>query len=179
MEANENQVISFVIETLRSTVSFSVRMKWRKLPKIQRTITTTQTVPMQHLYVKYMSKPGLLKLLYQLTCPLLGALFSKQPSASDPWFCCTVYLTWFNIALLQDTKQREHPTVSSPEHHFTSLPHHWRVINEGVQVPHVAVHQSPDVLHLRAQVLVGSVGTQHADPKQKHNHRHSDLSRLH
>ncbi len=50
-----------------------------------------------------------------------------------------------------------------------SLSHHGCVISEGVKVPHVAVHQTPNVLHLRAQVLIGSVSTQHSDPKQMTN----------
>lgn len=45
--------------------------------------------------------------------------------------------------------------------------HHRRVISEGVQVPHVAVDQPADVLHLGAQVLVGGVRAQHPDPESK------------
>lgn len=45
--------------------------------------------------------------------------------------------------------------------------HHWRVISKGVQVPHVAVDQSAYVLHLRAQVLVGSICAQCSNPKKK------------
>lgn len=36
-----------------------------------------------------------------------------------------------------------------------------------MQVPHVAVDISPDVLHLRAQILVGSIRTQYPDPTKK------------
>lgn len=43
-------------------------------------------------------------------------------------------------------------------------PYHWRVVGEGVQIPHVAVDQTSDVLDLSAEVLVGGVSTQHADP---------------
>lgn len=49
--------------------------------------------------------------------------------------------------------------------------HHGRVIGEGVQVPHVAVDQAADVLHLRAQVLVGRVRAQHSDPERGHKGR--------
>lgn len=45
--------------------------------------------------------------------------------------------------------------------------YYWCVVDKGVQVPHVAVHQSADVLHLGAQVLVGSICTQDTDPKHK------------
>lgn len=57
------------------------------------------------------------------------------------------------------------------------LSHHGRVVGEGVQVPHVAVHQPPDVLHLRAQVLVGGVRAQHSDPKRRTStESHRDLN---
>lgn len=57
---------------------------------------------------------------------------------------------------------------------LTRLSYHRCVVGEGVQVPHVAVDQPPDVLHLRAQVLVRSVGAQHADPANKsQSTRHS------
>lgn len=73
---------------------------------------------------------------------------------------------------MHDTKQSD----DAPSERCVEklVPHHRRVIGEGVQVPHVAVDQSAYVLHLRAQVLVGSICTQRSDPNR--GDKHCDLS---
>lgn len=52
--------------------------------------------------------------------------------------------------------------------------HQWSVNSEGVQVPRVAIDQVAHVLHLRAQVLLGSISAQHPDPNRED--KHCDLS---